>query len=326
MFSRYTETARRVIFFARYEASQFGGPYIETEHLLLGLVREDKVLARHLFGTNGSIESLRRQVTLRVPARESVSTSVDMPLSKDCSYVLMTAAAEADELQNRQIDCGHLVLALLRVESCMAAELLREHGIGYASYREIVRRTAALAPGHKPGFQPGERRAVERSSLWEQPEPDEPMAPSLRSDISALRQLVDGTVKHLDTYSDAYGEQHLKRKSWSRKEALGHLINSASAHHQWFTRALVEPLLTANEYPQEHWTSAQQYDGVAWQDLIDLWVGFNRLIVHVLALIPENKVGTPCRIGIEHPISLSKLIHQYVGQCEDLIGQIAARL
>ncbi|MFZ0862910.1 MAG: Clp protease N-terminal domain-containing protein [Candidatus Sulfotelmatobacter sp.] len=41
MFERYTEIARRVIFFARYEASQFGSPYIETEHLLLGLLRED---------------------------------------------------------------------------------------------------------------------------------------------------------------------------------------------------------------------------------------------------------------------------------------------
>ena len=45
MFERYTEKARRVIFFARYEASQFGSPYIETEHLLLGLLREDKALA-----------------------------------------------------------------------------------------------------------------------------------------------------------------------------------------------------------------------------------------------------------------------------------------
>src|SRR6266513_2107943 len=45
VFERYTEKARRVIFFARYEASQYGSPYIETEHLLLGLMREDKALA-----------------------------------------------------------------------------------------------------------------------------------------------------------------------------------------------------------------------------------------------------------------------------------------
>jgi ATP-dependent Clp protease ATP-binding subunit ClpC len=48
MFERYTEKARRVIFFARYEASQYGSPYIETEHLLLGSLREDKVLTNRL--------------------------------------------------------------------------------------------------------------------------------------------------------------------------------------------------------------------------------------------------------------------------------------
>ena len=46
MFERYTEKARRVIFFARYEASQFGSPYIETEHLLLGLLREDRAVVK----------------------------------------------------------------------------------------------------------------------------------------------------------------------------------------------------------------------------------------------------------------------------------------
>ena len=60
MFERYTEKARRVIFFARYEASQFGSPYIETEHLLLGLLREDKALTnRFLRSPHTSIESIR---------------------------------------------------------------------------------------------------------------------------------------------------------------------------------------------------------------------------------------------------------------------------
>jgi ATP-dependent Clp protease ATP-binding subunit ClpC len=55
MFERYTEKARRVIFFARYEASQFGAPYIETEHLLLGLLQENKALAFRFFGSEAII-------------------------------------------------------------------------------------------------------------------------------------------------------------------------------------------------------------------------------------------------------------------------------
>ncbi len=62
MFERYTEKARRVIFFARYEASQFGSPYIETEHLLLGLLREDKGLTNRFMRSHSAVESIRRQI------------------------------------------------------------------------------------------------------------------------------------------------------------------------------------------------------------------------------------------------------------------------
>jgi ATP-dependent Clp protease ATP-binding subunit ClpA len=81
MFEKYTEKARRVIFFARYEASQFGQPYIETEHLLLGLLREDKALtSRFLRSNHASVEYIRRQVESHTTIRESISTSVDLPL------------------------------------------------------------------------------------------------------------------------------------------------------------------------------------------------------------------------------------------------------
>lgn len=62
MFERYTEKARRVIFFARYEASQYGSPCIETEHLLLGLLREDKALTHRFLRSYGAAESIRRQI------------------------------------------------------------------------------------------------------------------------------------------------------------------------------------------------------------------------------------------------------------------------
>src|SRR5579883_715386 len=84
MFERYTEKARRVIFFARYEASQFGSPYIETEHLLLGLLREDKALANRFLRSHAALESIRKQIEAHTTIREKVSTSVDLPLSNEC--------------------------------------------------------------------------------------------------------------------------------------------------------------------------------------------------------------------------------------------------
>src|SRR6266403_1060114 len=92
MFERYTEKARRVIFFARYEASQFGSPYIETEHLLLGLLREDKALTNRFLRSHASVESIRKQIEGHTTIREKVSTSVDLPLSNECKRVLAYAA------------------------------------------------------------------------------------------------------------------------------------------------------------------------------------------------------------------------------------------
>src|SRR6267143_2084287 len=113
MFERYTEKARRVIFFARYEASQFGSPYIETEHLLLGLLREDKALTNRFLRSHASVESIRKQIEGHTTIREKVSTSVDLPLSNECKRVLAYAAEEGERLSHKHIGTEHLLLGLL---------------------------------------------------------------------------------------------------------------------------------------------------------------------------------------------------------------------
>jgi ATP-dependent Clp protease ATP-binding subunit ClpC len=142
MFERYTEKARRVIFFARYEASQFGSPYIETEHLLLGLLREDKALTNRFLRQHSSVESIRKQIEGHTTIREKVSTSVDLPLSNECKRVLAFAAEEAERLSHKHIGTEHLLLGLLREEKCFAAEILHERGLRLPSIREELARTS----------------------------------------------------------------------------------------------------------------------------------------------------------------------------------------
>ncbi len=142
MFERYTEKARRVIFFARYEASQFGSPYIETEHLLLGLLREDKALTNRFLRQHSSVESIRKQIEGHTTIREKVSTSVDLPLSNECKRVLAYAAEEAERLSHKHIGTEHLLLGLLREEKCFAAEILHERGLRLATIREELARTS----------------------------------------------------------------------------------------------------------------------------------------------------------------------------------------
>ena len=147
MFERYTEKARRVIFFARYEASQFGAPAIEPEHLLLGLMREDKTLtARFLARAQASLEAIRKEIEGRTTLREKISTSVELPLALETKRVLAYAHEESDRLQHRHIGTEHLLLGLLREERSTAAEILYERGLRLAAVREEVARATGADP------------------------------------------------------------------------------------------------------------------------------------------------------------------------------------
>ena len=146
MFERYTEKARRVIFFARYEASQYGSPYIETEHLLLGLMREDKALANRFLRSHGSIESIRKEIEQRITIRERISTSVEVPLSQESKRILNFATEEAERLGHKHVGTEHLLLGILREEKCFGAEILQERGLRLTALREELARSAGEKP------------------------------------------------------------------------------------------------------------------------------------------------------------------------------------
>lgn len=136
MFERYTEKARRVIFFARYEASEFGSPHIDTEHLLLGLVREQKWVLQLI--PNLEVNSLRAKIESLVSVGKKFPTSVDLPLSNESKRVLAYAAEEAERLASQSIAPPHLLLGLVREQGGVAAKVLIEGGANIAELREAV--------------------------------------------------------------------------------------------------------------------------------------------------------------------------------------------
>ena len=150
MFERYTEKARRVIFFARYEASLFGAMVIESEHLLLGLVREDRPMLQSFMPSPDSIEGIRHDIESRSTVREKISTSIDLPLSVQCKQALARAAEEAELLGHASISTEHLMLGLLRVEDCLAATLLKERSLDIAVAREVLSRNKFDRISHEP--------------------------------------------------------------------------------------------------------------------------------------------------------------------------------
>ena len=139
MFERYTERARRVLFFARYEASQLGHPSIETEHLLLGLLRENKGITSRIFERRHiALEDLRKDIEGRRPYQEKFSTSVEIPFSADTKRVLQFAAEEADRLLHNHIGSEHLVLGLLREEGSVGAAVLMSKGLQLDAVRADI--------------------------------------------------------------------------------------------------------------------------------------------------------------------------------------------
>jgi len=141
MFERYTEKARRVIFFSRYEASQFGASQIEAEHILLGLLREDKNLtARFFHRSHANLELIRKEIENRTVMRDRISSQIDLPLSDGAKRALSFAAEESDLLGNRHIGTEHLLLGLLREENSIAAEVLYERGLRLSDIRKDLAR------------------------------------------------------------------------------------------------------------------------------------------------------------------------------------------
>src|SRR5512139_2363106 len=139
MFERYTERARRVLFFARYEASQLGSVSIETEHLLLGLIREGKGLTSRIFARSEVVlDSVRKEIEGRTVLRERVSTSVDIPFSAETKRALQYAAEEADRLLHTYIGTEHLLLGILREDRSLAALILAERGMRLNLIRDDI--------------------------------------------------------------------------------------------------------------------------------------------------------------------------------------------
>jgi hypothetical protein len=146
MFERYTESARRTIFFGRYEACQYGSPYIETEHLLLGILREDANRFKRWLPKLNSDE-IRRKIDARHPQRTPVPTSVDLALSQESKRILNYAMEEADSLDEWQIGTEHMVLGILREEESFAAQLLQEQEATLPKLRALVAARTARASG-----------------------------------------------------------------------------------------------------------------------------------------------------------------------------------
>lgn len=149
MFERYTEQARRVIFFARYEASMCGGESIDPEHLALALIREDPRISAHFSG-EWTVEAFRKEVEASYKPAPKRATSVDIPLSQTCKRILTNASALAEGAGHRVIDTVHLMIALLRDSELAVVKLLLQYGVSEELVSVDLARVRTRRPGSSP--------------------------------------------------------------------------------------------------------------------------------------------------------------------------------
>jgi ATP-dependent Clp protease ATP-binding subunit ClpC len=163
MFEKYTEAARKIIFFARYEASQLGSEHIDTQHLLLGVFRSDPPLARRVLKDPRQIKSIREQIEKQFSQAATASVSGDFPLTQACKTVMKRAAKEAELSKDNHISTEHLFLALVLVEECNASKILMANGVTAAQLKhEMMNSEPANPPEAGPVLVPAVRRAVAR--------------------------------------------------------------------------------------------------------------------------------------------------------------------
>jgi hypothetical protein len=127
-----------------------------------------------------------------------------------------------------------------------------------------------------------------------------------------LARVVDETEASLLKVSEADSRAPLRSGGWSRKQVLGHLIDSASNNHQRFVRAALRGSLEFPGYDQEGCVRLQTVQEVPWPGLIALWASYNRYLAHVLAHLPEAALQAPCRIGAGQPVTLQFLCEDYL--------------
>jgi ATP-dependent Clp protease ATP-binding subunit ClpC len=200
MFERYTEAARRVLFFARYEASQLGSRSIETEHLLLGLIRDGKGHAAQIL-SRLSLENLRAEIERRSVFHEKVSTSVEIPFSVETKHVLQFTAEEADRLRHGHIGTEHLLLALLRQETSVAGSILLAHGLRL----DDIRREVESFPVEPSAASPLSPRALQALGQIEQIKRLVEQLARTPADCDDARDLVERISQHLDALKRHFG-------------------------------------------------------------------------------------------------------------------------
>ena len=142
---------------------------------------------------------------------------------------------------------------------------------------------------------------------------------------NALLRTIEEAVTWLKSIDPERTTFKPSEATWSAKEVLGHLIDSAVNNHQRFVRAQQVDELTFPGYEQTFWVSSQHYQERPWLELVELWHLYNRHLAHVIRHVPANQWDTPCTIGTSETVTLGFIVEDYLPHLQHHLSQIGQR-
>src|SRR5947209_18421226 len=119
---------------------------------------------------------------------------------------------------------------------------------------------------------------------------------------------IDSANQALLSIPEEQSSHTLREGGWSRKEILGHLIDSALNNHQRFVRAALDGFYEGPSYEQDGWVAMHGYRSMDWSTLLEHWRSQNDLLSEVVERIPDTRSDTACRVGDSNPVTLLFLV------------------
>lgn len=137
-----------------------------------------------------------------------------------------------------------------------------------------------------------------------------------------VRSLVDRVTPSLRSLNPNEVSAKSQPEKWSKKEILGHLIDSAANNHQRFVRAGYQAAATFPAYAPNDWVRVQRYPESDWGALVDLWSAYNRHLSDVVERLPASAFSEPCNVGKEEPAPLEEVVTGYLSHLRHHVAQL----
>lgn len=144
--------------------------------------------------------------------------------------------------------------------------------------------------------------------------------PSATAEFAKLLTAAETQLPHFtDTATPFSGH-------WSRRQILGHLIDSAANNHQRFVRAQLQRDLSTPTYAQEEWVETERFNEREWSELVTFWLAYNRHVLHLMSHVPARHLDAVLRIGDHEPQSLEYVMIDYVRHLKHHLEQLGMKL